>query len=186
LKHYLAAMKPGSVKHLYGWKLTDQGLELLSGTEIHSLDLRDWGVTDAGLKVVAGLKKLTHLNLRETKVTAEGLKALAGMKLHQLELSEIAKTDLGLKHYLAAIKPYPALNFTGWAITDAGVPELVQLQGLEQLSLTGTHITDMSAPHLTQLKGLQLLWVVDTKMTSSGVALLKKGLPKCSVVGPAP
>jgi hypothetical protein len=108
------------------------------------------------------------------------------MKLHQLVIPAIARNDLGLKHYLAALKPYPALSFIDWAITDAGVPELLKLQGLEQLALTGTQITDMSVPYLTQLKGLQLLYVADTRLTAQGVALLKKGLPKCSVVfGPA-
>ena len=44
------------------------------------LSLCSTPATDAGLKELAALKSLQHLNLGDTKVTDEGLKELAGLK----------------------------------------------------------------------------------------------------------
>ncbi len=49
------------------------------------------------------------------------------------------------------------------------------------LNLEGTQITDAGLEHLTGLTKLETLWLDDTQVTDTGVAELKKVLPKCSI-----
>ena len=81
-------------------------------------------ITDAGLKDIAKLQKLTHLSLRYTKITDAGLKDIA--KLQEL---------IGLW-----------LN--GTDITGAGLMDTAKLQKLIHLNLDGTKITDENAAEL--------------------------------------
>jgi internalin A len=81
-------------------------------------------LTDAGLKEVAGLKKLTTLNLTGTQVTDVGLKELAGLqRLATLNLSRTQVTDAGLKE-LVAVKNLHRLDLTGTRVTQEGVAGL--------------------------------------------------------------
>lgn len=74
-------------------------------------------ITDAGLKHLAGLTKLEHLNLQGQHITDDGLKHLSEMtNLQTLSLSFSGITDEGLKH-------------------------LERLQKLRQLHLYGTRVT---------------------------------------------
>ena len=62
----------------------------VTGVVLHSPEFRD-----AGLKVLAGLKQLTTLDLSNTKVTDAGLKELGGLtKLTTLVLSDAPVTAL--------------------------------------------------------------------------------------------
>src|SRR5262249_35538718 len=61
------------------------------------LNLSNSKVTDAGLKQLAGLKRLQALSLSGTNITGVGLKHLAGLKnLHALDLNstQLKGTDL--------------------------------------------------------------------------------------------
>jgi hypothetical protein len=71
-----------------------------TGKPIVGVDLDRTQVTDAGLKMLAGLKQLQKLNLDHTRVTDTGLKELAGLKhLEVLVLSGTKVTDAGLKEW---------------------------------------------------------------------------------------
>ena len=61
--------------------VTDAGLKELAGlTNLASLNLWNTNVTDRGLKHLSRLTALRSLNLRATKVTDAGMKELAGLK----------------------------------------------------------------------------------------------------------
>jgi hypothetical protein len=61
-------------------------------------------VTDEGLKHLAGLKALTHLNLFGTNVTDAGLEHLAELKaLTVLNLARTKVTDKGVKELEKAL-----------------------------------------------------------------------------------
>ena len=63
--------------HLSDQKITDETLKTLAGlTKVTALNLRGTDVTSAGLAQLKGLKGLTHLHLEKTKVNDEGLKHL--------------------------------------------------------------------------------------------------------------
>ena len=81
-------------------------------------------VTDAGLKHLAGLKRLQHLKLYGTGVTDAGLKHLAGLKrLQHLSLYKSEVTDAGLKH-LARFKQLKTFNLSKTKVTAKGKAEL--------------------------------------------------------------
>jgi serine/threonine protein kinase/Leucine-rich repeat (LRR) protein len=115
------------------------------------------GVTDAGLKELAGLKQLQWLNLVGTLVTDAGLKELAGLKqLQWLSLVRSRVTDAGLKE-LAGLKQLRGLNLVDTEVTDAGLKQLAALIDLTEVRLSST------------------------KVTAAGVAALQKALPKCKI-----
>jgi internalin A len=61
-------------------------------------------VTDAGMKELAALQKLTFLNLSNTKVTDAGLKELAGLKsLYILSLEGTRVTAEGVEKFQKAL-----------------------------------------------------------------------------------
>jgi hypothetical protein len=77
--------------------VTNAGLKELAGLKsVHTLSLGGTRVTDAGLKELAGLQNLQSQDLFGTRVTHAGLQALAGLKsLHTLVLSQTQLTDAG-------------------------------------------------------------------------------------------
>jgi flagellar basal body-associated protein FliL len=74
-------------------------------------------ISDAGLKELAKLKRMTHLYLNNTEITDTGLKELARLK----QLKSIA--------------------LQGSKITDAGIRELLKLPNLIELDLRRTKVT---------------------------------------------
>ena len=95
------------VKELAGMKLreliipfkarTDRGLKhLLAATEPREkLRLRSWTITDAGLKELAGQRKLRSLDLLGRPITNKGLKALAGLNIESLDIGYTKVSDAG-------------------------------------------------------------------------------------------
>jgi internalin A len=104
-----------AVKALGGKIVRDANAE---GKPIIKVDLSGKGVTDTGLKELAGLKTLRMLNLNATKVT-----------------------DLGLKE-LAALKNLRILDVGGTEVTDTGLKELTGLKNLQVLNLNVTKVSD--------------------------------------------
>jgi hypothetical protein len=99
-------------------------------------------VTDAGLKELAGLKRLQSLDLSGTNVTDAGLKELAVLKsLQSLDLGRTQVTDAGLK-LLIVLNRLQLLNLSYTQVTDAGLKELAGLQSLKSLNLYRTKVTD--------------------------------------------
>ncbi|VTR97788.1 leucine-rich repeat domain-containing protein [Tuwongella immobilis] len=116
-------------------------------------------VTNAGLKVLAGLTSLTVLDLFDSQVTDAGLKELAGLK-------NLTALDLGSTQ-----------------VTDAGLKELSSLTSLTTLGLMSTKVTDAGLKELAGLKNLTSLNLVGTKVTEKGMAELRKAMPKCLITG---
>lgn len=100
-------------------------LKLLPG--LRGLYLNQTPISDAGLKHVAGLKRLIVLGLTGTKITDAGLKELAGLQnLELLQLSDTAITDVGLKE-VAKFKKLRRLLVTNTRVTEGGIGELKEV-----------------------------------------------------------
>jgi uncharacterized protein (TIGR02996 family) len=89
------------------------------------------GISDAGLVDLANLTRLEHLDLGSEEwrggksITDEGLRHLAGLKkLTVLNLKGQAVTDAGLVH-LRALKKLEHLELTGTQVTARGAEELL-------------------------------------------------------------
>ena len=151
--------EPVTGVHLNGTAVTDQELgELAALTpRLEAVFLYDTSVSDAGVRKLAGLKQLSHLDLRNTKVTDAGMKDVA--------------THRGLIF----------LNISGTRVTDAGLKEVGKLTELRSLSL-GTEVTDAGLKELAGLKNLTGVIVRNRRTTAAGVDELRKALPKCEVI----
>ena len=90
---------------------------------LRELDLSLTSVSDAGLRYLTALKKLSSLTL----LYSEGF---AGPKI----------TNIGLKP-LSEMTQLRTLNLVGAKIDDAGVDDLMRLRNLKRLTLVGSRLS---------------------------------------------
>jgi hypothetical protein len=127
----VAPLMPGSplvhVDFLTGvTKCDDKAVAALAPIKdnIAHLDLARTSVTDAAMKSLAQMPRLTRLDLRRTKVTDAGVAALAPLKhLTYLNLFGTEVTDKGLTS-IAAMKTLTNIYLFESKVTDAGVAKL--------------------------------------------------------------
>jgi hypothetical protein len=148
--------------HKYEWDVKDEDLAALAAfPELREVSLEaNTQIGDEGVRYLAGLTNLQHLNLRSTKVTGAGLAHLKN--LANLQWLELFNTQIK-------------------------GPDLVHLEGLsklETLDLNGLPITDTDLAPLKKLTGLKEVTLSFTQVTEAGVEDLKKALPGADVWGP--
>ncbi len=87
-------------KTFEGRVLTDDDLAVLKElNQVVELDLKNAGISDAGVAHLSGLTSLERLHLEKTKVTDAGLASLKGLsKLKYLNLYGTGVSDAGLDH----------------------------------------------------------------------------------------
>ncbi len=99
-------------------------------------------------------KPVVEVNLHATKVTDAGLRELAGLKrLRSLDLDDTQVTDKGLKE-LAALEGLQTLKLGNTQVTDAGLKELAGLMGMKSLALYGTKVTGAGLKDLAAAQGV--------------------------------
>lgn len=131
---------------------------------------------DNDLRWLQSLKKLSSLNLHNTRVTDSGLKALSELKnLTALEFLRNQRiTDEGLKN-LRELKNLTSLDFHhNPTITDSSCKALGELKNLTTLGLADTNVTGAG---LKQLKGLKKLKALDlgrNKLTDADLKELRE------------
>lgn len=165
---YLAHFAQVGFHRLYAARGAD-GKRPTTPDEVTEVDLGLSGVTDNGLRHLAGLKNLTSLNLSgyagSGKVTDAGLEHLAALpSLAKLDLAGSGVTDAGLKR-LADFPSLTSLKLTDTRITNAGVQHLAGLKNLKELSLsprdwnprTGGALTGRCLEHIAGLTNLTSL-----------------------------
>lgn len=93
--------------------VTDAGLRHIAHlTKLTFLDLQDTGVTDAGLVHLAGLIELRYLDLNCLPITDAGVRYLEGLtKLKKLVINEDGITDMAYERLLVVS---PALQITNY------------------------------------------------------------------------
>ena len=165
LLSYLVNMENLRELHLYGSQVVNK-------------------MTDAGLKLVAGLSKLKGMTVGGTcsEITDTGLSYLKNLEdLRVLELSGTAITDAGLAH-LKGFKNFNILSLPGARITDAGLAHIQVFTKLKNLSLRNNKITDAGIIHLLRLRSLKNLNLTGTEVTEEGISRIRKSLPDCMVI----
>jgi Leucine-rich repeat (LRR) protein len=181
----LRVLREIGLLHAVSYATGKGGARPRSAAEVISLDLtagHTWGLTDAGLKELAGLKNLTSLNLAGLNVTGAGLKELADLKiLTTLDLSGTQVTDAGLKG-LAGLTSLQSLDLYKTKVTDAGLKELAGLKNLTSLKLNGYQVTDAWLKELAALKNLTVLDIRGARVTVPSVDELLRALPRCNVM----
>ena len=107
--------------------LTDEGLRKLAGLP-HLRHLNLWGtaITDAGLSVLSTLPALESVSLGMTRITDAGARALAGCD--RLETVDLSWTHTGDSALRALAGKERLREFkSGTGLTDAGIPLLHEL-----------------------------------------------------------
>jgi len=160
-------------------RISDTGLEHLSRlSNLRFLRLNGAQVTDAGLVHLRALTKLETLGLLRTRITDAGLALLTPMtQLRELNLASLPNDsrigDAGLVH-LSALTNLRSLQLSGPNFTDAGLPEVAKLTGLQRLWLTNTKVSEAGLAHLTALPQLHNLNLSNTRVSDAGLAHLAK------------
>ena len=151
------------------------------GNRVWGLDLRNTGITDAGLRHLAGLRHVRLLVLgnedfgqypRTThtlnSITDAGLVHLKGLtSLQSLNLGGLPITDAGLD----AIKDLPDLGglyLDRTQVRGPGLGLLKSLAGLAVIYLDRSAVTDEGLVHLKGANNLQLLWLAGVPLTPRG------------------
>ncbi|MFI5310772.1 MAG: ankyrin repeat domain-containing protein [Gemmatimonadales bacterium] len=141
----------GEDEHTRDW---DAAIELMRAKRLTGLDARNQ-MTDAVLDRVSRVEHLTTLRLGGSKaLTDDGIRHLARMReLRHLDLSGTQVTDRGLE----ALRELPALEsvFLAWThVTDAGVAAFSRARHLQRVDLTGTRTGDGAVQSLAGKPGL--------------------------------
>jgi hypothetical protein len=167
---------------LQGTKLTDAGLKHVAGfKKMHQLYLGRTAVTDAGLKELANLERLTHLGLEDTQISDAGLKSLVNLRdLNYLNVGRTAVSDACLPD-IAGFSNLGMLCLYSTHVTDAGMKQLKGLTNLRTLMLNDTAVTDAGIKELELLKQLNKIEVQHTRITDAGVKALQQALPAAKI-----
>lgn len=129
---------------------------------IGGLDLRNTGITDAGLRHLAGLPHIEQLTLGN-----QDLHGFPGVTYPQNKI-----TDAGLVH-LRGLKELGSLSLGGLPITDAGLDSLKDLPNLGGLYLDRTQVGGTAFGRLKSLPRLAVLYLDESRVTENGLSHLK-------------
>jgi hypothetical protein len=168
--------------------ITDGGIKELTvhkGLQVIELVGARDKITDAALKDLARLKELKTIEIYGGRlVTDAGLKELIGLpKLTSLVMSDTAITDAGVKELLTSRADLEVLQLGSTRVSDEVTPLLARQKKLRFLDLSHCRrLTDESVKHLAACKGLELLYVHDSGITPKGMAELWRTLPGCRVI----
>jgi hypothetical protein len=119
-------------------------------------------LSDGCCEAIATLRELVYLDLSATRITGEGLRQLASLRrLEHLDLGFLDLADADLD----ALTAWPQLTALSLVysrrVTDAAIDVVATLTGLEQLDLGGTGITRAAIDQLQQLPDLDRLGLLD-------------------------
>jgi hypothetical protein len=146
-------------------------LAVIASTDSAALNA-EGTMTDVMLGDVAGLETVVSLNLSGSKaVTDAGLRHLAALpNLRHLDLRGTAVTDRGLV-VLGDLPHLETLSLAMTAVTDRGMSELAHLGALRQLGLEWTHTGDAAIRALAGKRHLRHL-ATGNGVTDAGLGLL--------------
>ena len=165
------------------WLVDLIGLDYLVGvTQVHLNPMRTTSsFNDADIERLAGMTKLSVLNISGTKVSDAGLAHLSALtNLSKLDLWGTGVTHAGLAH-LKGLTKLTFLDLGATKVSDSGLVHLNGLTNLSKLNLSGTQVTDAGLVHLKGLTKLSQVWLINRRVTDAGVRELQKALPSLTV-----
>ncbi len=155
------------------YKLSDAGVRSLAGmTRLTRLELKEMSITDACAETFERLTGIMSLNLSNTKVGDAVLAQVARMKrLHELELKHTRITDAGIKH-LTTCTELIGIMVGGTQISDESLRWLSRIPSLERIIADGTGVTVRGLKLLKPLAKLKYLSLDDTALDDEACGVL--------------
>ena len=150
----------GSFKQLHtllldGTSVSDTGMARLKGLPLRHLSLQGTGVSDAGIAALGPMPDMIWLHLDRTGVGDQTLGAVGTWpNLSTLTLSHTRITNAGLPMLTSGA--LRSLDFSGTAVSDAGLEELPPKPELGYLELSGTRVTADVARDFAESHNLKL------------------------------
>lgn len=166
----LAALEHIEHLRLDGTKVTDEGMGTLTKWKIAELNLSRTAITDKTGDVIAKIKAVKKLSVRDTRVGGAFLKALGGLEtLEHLGLSGTRVGDVDLIQ-LKSLPSLLDLDISENRITDVGMAHLEKMRKLKKISLASTPITGKTLSSLPV--DIQELDLSESKVTSQSLKAL--------------
>jgi Leucine-rich repeat (LRR) protein len=164
-----------------GEKIDDLAVAALRGlTDVDYLSLEDSRVTEKGLEVVAGLKSLTKLNLRNTPVRDfSRLEELPALEMLMVDFSKARDADFGT---LARLPRLRQLSASRTQMSDAGVAELSKIKTLEELNISYAMLGEHGLAPLQGHANLKLLVLENSQYNLADLEAFRASVPGCKVV----
>jgi Leucine-rich repeat (LRR) protein len=186
-----AASSIGTLSHLLDLGLSathfgDIGVRRLAGLgTLRHLDLSGTPLSGSGLAGVRQMQELSILNLQGcVRLRPESLAVLRDVvQLTDLDLGGCGLlTDAALLH-LRSLQGLTRLSLERLEIGDVGVLYLAELIGLSRLDVSWTRLGDAGLARLCALKGMRELLLSGTRITDVGLARLAQlpGLSELSL-----
>jgi Leucine-rich repeat (LRR) protein len=165
-------------------KATDGDLKNLTPfTRLRKLVLtQDQNINGAGLKDLAGLQSLEHLDASSSPISDEGARNIAAFrKLKVLNVMGAKLTDAGIRD-IATLDQLQELTASGMLLNgpakdeprDIALKDLGKLKQLRKLDLSNTQTGDESARAFAGLSQLRVLQVFGTRITDTGLMELAR------------
>lgn len=125
------------------------------------------------------LKKVSHIELKNTKITNDSLKNLAKMpSLNQLIISNNDISDDGIKS-LTPLKNLNQLDLADTKITSKCVPYIKSFPKLRVLSLNKTNITETAIREIASMRSLEFFTLEECKaVDATTLEALKEDFPE--------
>jgi Leucine-rich repeat (LRR) protein len=146
---------------------------------LESIDLSGiTGLDYSFLVPIHGLQELTLANAGLTDTTLAQLPKLPTLKRLVLDGNDIR--GMGLTH-LTGQTELIDLSLSHPNLIELTAENLAELKRLKRLSLAGCGLTDAGIKPLASLTNLESFDLRRTKVTTAGIAELKKALPNCKI-----
>ena len=152
------------------WPTDSDLADLATIPTLKSLDLSLSRVTDKALRGLRTAPAIENLNLYfAEQVTDEGMSIIKGWKrLKKLNVRGTKVTDTTLE-FVSSIPTLESLDIGYAEITDVGLDRLTSMPNLRELTIGGNKLTDMGLHLLRQMPQLTYLDVGGMQRTDSGL-----------------
>jgi len=176
----------GKLTHLYiaGNNYTIEGLKHLSNLiKLKTLTLEWLPEGTKAIEIIAGLPKLSYLELHTTDVTNEDIIPLKKSNLTELNIGGKNITGDALEHVgkIVTLENLMLGHVNTQKITDDSLKYIQGLPNLKRLTLKATEVTENGLAYLEPLKALKKLQLKREMCNSAAAQALKAKIPGLTI-----
>lgn len=139
---------------------------------------------DINASELAPLRKLhgpSILDMCGCSLSDDAFRQLGALEfVGSMQFSIVAFQNRSLRHLTNAPRLF-SLRFHDCTLTDAGLAQLAQIDGLAYLEILGSEITDAAIDPLSNMDALERLVLDSTPLSEEGVERLRKALPHTEI-----